>query len=103
MNDDDQRLLMIFASRSVADEWWRSVSKGGHGALANSVSRITPQFYNHIPDQFDIRNFFTDQKVNAISNPFRGKVFFSLLNNRGGRTMDIVPTQPVTDHVNGGW
>ncbi|KDQ16514.1 hypothetical protein BOTBODRAFT_106834 [Botryobasidium botryosum FD-172 SS1] len=98
INDDwSYRYLIVFASRSVADEWWRAVNGSGT-AYATSVNRVTPQFYTHNPGTAIIANTVNDPKV---ASAFLNKVFFTLLNDRDGRILSVIPVQDYTDHVSG--
>ncbi|KDQ16516.1 hypothetical protein BOTBODRAFT_144598 [Botryobasidium botryosum FD-172 SS1] len=98
INDDwSYRYLIVFASRSVADEWWRAVNGSGT-AYATSVNRVTPQFYTHNPGTAIIANTVNDPKV---ASAFLNKVFFTLLNDRDGRILSIIPEQEYTDPASG--
>jgi len=96
-------MVIVFASRAVADEWWRAISTGSNTILSNNIQRIAPQFYTHDPNQCNIFNFFTDYRFTSISNQFRGRMFFALDNDRGGRGISIIPPQEITDHISGNW
>ena len=63
-----------------------------------SVKRITPQFYTHNPGTANIATSITNTQVAA---QFLGQVFFTLLNDRDGRILSIIPNQVVTDNING--
>ena len=94
---------MIFSSRAVADEWWRAVSNTDLIFVAESIKRITPQFYTHKTAQWGVWQFFDDARVRGISDRFRGKVFFQLENDRGGRGISIIPMHTIVDHTSGSW
>jgi hypothetical protein len=104
-NDDNTwRTVLIFASRAVADEWWRAVSTSNSPQLqAGAFRRVTPQLYTHNPGGFNVHNFFIDGAIKAISEPFRGKLFLQLQNDRLGRGIDIIPAQTIVDHGSGDW
>jgi len=98
------RMVIIFASRSVADEWWRAISSSTNALLADSVRRITPQLYTHTPTKINICYFFTLSQVRSIADPFRGKMFFSWEHDKGGgRGISIIPSQAITDYLSGNW
>jgi len=99
INDDwSWRYVIVFASSAVADEWWRAVSSAFTTPFPDSVKRITPQFYTHNPAKANIANSITNQQVAA---QFLGKVFFTLLNDRDGRILSIIPRQNITNQING--
>ncbi|KAH7923167.1 hypothetical protein BV22DRAFT_1036625, partial [Leucogyrophana mollusca] len=100
-NDDvTWRYLIVFASRAVADEWWRAVSESSNTWFSSSIKRITPQLYTHnrVSDDLDICQSITTQDV---APGFLNKVFFTLLNDRDGGVTSIIPSQDITDHVSG--
>jgi len=101
--DDEWRIVIIFASRSIADEWWREISTAKINLLQNNIQRITPQFYTHNVNQWNFFHFFTENKIKDISEKFRGKMFLSLQNNRGDKGFTIIPAQSVVDHASGDW
>jgi hypothetical protein len=94
-------LTLIFADRATADEWWRGISE--NTVVGNDVRRITPQYYTHDAAKFNVYNFFLDARIKALSDPFRGRLFIQLENDRGGRGISIVPNQTIIDYVNGNW
>ncbi|EPQ57583.1 hypothetical protein GLOTRDRAFT_110634 [Gloeophyllum trabeum ATCC 11539] len=94
-DNDTYRYVMTFASREIADEWWRAFSKTSY---ANSVKRVTPEFYTHDVAVFNL----TDSVLRQDCTPqFLNKVFFTLLMDRGGRDVNHLPLQNITDHVSG--
>jgi len=94
---------MIFASSDTADEWWRAVSTSTITVLVDNIKRITPQFYTHDVDLWNVNAFFTDSRLTSISDLFRGKMFFCLENDRGGRGISIIPTQVLVSSTSGNW
>jgi hypothetical protein len=74
------------------------VSSASATAFPASVKRITPQYYTHNPATANISNSITNSQV---ASQFLGQVFFTLLNDRDGRILSIIPKQYVTDNVNG--
>jgi len=88
---------MIFPSRTLADEWWRTLQdKVASGKVKfSSIERVTPQFYlYHSRDNLNI--------TQTVKHPegapeFRAKVIFSL---QSGRT-DLIPIQDIVDHISG--
>ncbi|KDQ09333.1 hypothetical protein BOTBODRAFT_117246 [Botryobasidium botryosum FD-172 SS1] len=98
VNDDwRSRYLIVFASRSVADEWWRAVSESGT-RFSNIIRRISPQFYTHDYDVACIADTIKDVRV---AGSFLGKVFFTLLNDKDSRILSVIPEQNITDHISG--
>jgi len=95
--------VIIFASREIADEWWRAVSTSTIAILVNNIQRVTPQFYTHDVDLWNFYNFFTESSITSISSLFRGKMFLVLENDRGGRGISIIPTLTVVDTTSGNW
>ncbi|KDQ26370.1 hypothetical protein PLEOSDRAFT_1077368 [Pleurotus ostreatus PC15] len=101
------RIVGTFSDAATADEWWRAVSRaqlpGANANLLADIKRINPQFYNHNAAVFNVLNFFSDARVNTISESFRGRAFLTLQNDRGARGVDIIPDQGVTDLISGDW
>jgi hypothetical protein len=62
-------MIIIFARREIADEWWRVVSPSQISQLKGNIQRITPQFYNHHTAQWNVMNFFTDPILKPSSAP----------------------------------
>lgn len=93
-------MLMVFSSRSVADEWWRAISESDN---ATSFQRINAQFYTHNPNVRNMYEFFYSPYFKDINGAFRGKLFLTLLADRGGRDLSIIPNQEYTDHISGNW
>ncbi|KAF8970201.1 hypothetical protein BDZ97DRAFT_130909 [Flammula alnicola] len=102
-DDATWRIVIIFASRAVADEWWRAVSTTSIDILKDNIKRVTPQFYTHNANQWNFYNFFGDYRLKEISDKFRGKMFLVLENDRVGRGITIIPTQPIVDRASGDW
>ncbi|KAG9224291.1 hypothetical protein CCMSSC00406_0004790 [Pleurotus cornucopiae] len=73
--------------------------EGANANLLADIKRINPQSYNHDAAVFSALTFFRDARLNAISQPFRGRVFPTLRNNRAGRGADIIPDQGATDLI----
>ncbi|KZT23890.1 hypothetical protein NEOLEDRAFT_1068570 [Neolentinus lepideus HHB14362 ss-1] len=94
-DNDTTRYVMTFASREIADEWWRALSKTSY---ASYVTRVTPEFYTHDAASFNITNSVL---IQDCTPQFLNKVFFTLLMDRGGRDVNHLPEQHVTDHVSG--
>jgi len=101
INDDvTYRYMITFATRDVADTWFRAVTDsvaGGYQTYA-AVQRVTPQFYTHNPGVGNIALTITDARV-ALN--LRGQIFFTLLNDRDGRILSTIPIQTYTDHISG--
>lgn len=99
-DDVTYRYLIVFATRHVANSWYRAVTDSvaaGNPKYAG-VKRVSPQFYTHDPYVGLIPLTITEDKV-ALS--LRGKIFFTLLNDRDGRIIDLPQVLNYTDHVNG--
>ena len=102
-DDNTYRITLIFASRDVADQWWRAVSTSSVALLQKNIQRITPQFYTHDPTQWNICFFYTDPRIASLADQFRGKFFMVLENDRVGRGISIIPPQTVVDYISGNW
>lgn len=100
-NDETNwRYMIVFASRAVADEWWRAVSTSGTN-FSNSIHRITPQFYIHNPTLGAIGKTIL---AHGPAASFSNRVFFTLLPDwpdNIGRAMSVIPVQDITDHISG--
>lgn len=94
------RYLIIFATRDVADEWWRAIQTAAANNVKgwSTVSRVTPQLYTHKPGTKQIRESIVEKDV---ASKLSSKIFFQLLNDRDGRLVDIIPTQYTKDHISG--
>jgi len=66
--------------------------------FADSVKRVSPQFYTHDYGVAGIAETITDARV---ARSFLGKVFFTLLNDKDSRILSIIPEQNITDHISG--
>ncbi|KAG2139854.1 uncharacterized protein EDB93DRAFT_1090063 [Suillus bovinus] len=82
------RYVITFASRAVADEWWRAVSTSAITSFVNSIQRVNAQFYTHNPGLANAPDSLT---TNGVATQFLGKVFFTLENDLGGRGLSIIP------------
>ncbi|KAH6909982.1 hypothetical protein BKA70DRAFT_1472509 [Coprinopsis sp. MPI-PUGE-AT-0042] len=91
-DDNVWRMTMIFANRATADEWWRAVSESTE--VTNDIRRITPQYYTHDAAKFNVFNFFVDGRIKTMSDPFRGRLFLQLENDRGGRGLASSALRP---------
>ncbi|KAG7088210.1 hypothetical protein E1B28_012227 [Marasmius oreades] len=103
INDDwSYRYLIVFATRAVADEWWRAVSTSTNLLYSNSIVRVTPQFYTHDPSRAVIAYSITDP---SVAKQFLGKVIFTLLNDRDGRVFPVIESgpEPITDYISNTW
>ncbi|KDR78032.1 hypothetical protein GALMADRAFT_155058 [Galerina marginata CBS 339.88] len=95
-NDSDDwswRYLITFLNASVADQWWRAVTDsvaGGYTRFAG-VKRLSNQWYTHNPN---VNAGNISETVNDVkaANSFLGKVFFTLIVDRDGRTLSVAPT-----------
>ncbi|KAH7906054.1 hypothetical protein BJ138DRAFT_674845 [Hygrophoropsis aurantiaca] len=99
VNDDvTYRYVAAFASREIADEWWRAVSESSNIRFANSVKRITPQLYTHDPTVYVV---YTSLTTPDVAPGFLGKVVFTLLPNRDVVGFVPISSPDMTDHVSG--
>jgi hypothetical protein len=99
INDDwSWRYVIAFASCSVADDWWRAVSTSSNTKYSDSVKRVNPQFYTHDTNQANASNSLNDS---TVASGFLGLVFFTLLPDRDGRALSVIPPQDCTDNVSG--
>ncbi|KAG8990413.1 hypothetical protein FRB94_013373 [Tulasnella sp. JGI-2019a] len=99
-NDWCGRYMITFATRDVADMWYRLVSDSvaaGYGRFA-AVKRVSLQFYTHDDAGGNISETLNDGRV---GNSLLGQVFFTLLNNKNSRVIDPIPVLNYTDHING--
>ncbi|KAG1780366.1 hypothetical protein EV702DRAFT_775979 [Suillus placidus] len=88
--------IAVFASRAVADEWWRAVSTSANTKYSDSVRRVAPQFFTHNTIKANAASSTTDTQV---ASAFFGKVFFTPLPNNGG--LSVIPILDFADHVSG--
>ncbi|KAF9263877.1 hypothetical protein L218DRAFT_845809, partial [Marasmius fiardii PR-910] len=100
--DISWRLVLIFTDSATADEWWRAISDSNKSLLAD-IRRVTPEFYIHNAAVFPVYNFFVDTSITDIAENFKGRLIITLENDRGGRGIDILPIQRVTDLISGNW
>ncbi|KAG2047816.1 hypothetical protein BDR06DRAFT_999980 [Suillus hirtellus] len=93
------RYVITFASREVADEWWRAVSTSAVTSFVTSVQRVNAQFYTH---NVNVANAANSLTTTGVATQFLGKVFFTLLNDLGGRGLSIIPPlEHCADHISG--
>jgi hypothetical protein len=64
----------------------------------SSVKRVEYQFFTHNPGVANIALSITDPKV---ASDYLGKVFFTLLNDRDGRILSIIPEQHMSETDSG--
>lgn len=70
-------------------------------SFVNSVQRVNAQFYTHNVNLANAANSLT---TNGVATQFLGKVFFTLLNDLGGRGSSIIPPLDhfeIADHISG--
>ncbi|KAF9263879.1 hypothetical protein L218DRAFT_958715, partial [Marasmius fiardii PR-910] len=101
-DDNTWRMLLTFTDSATADEWWRAIADTKNSLVAD-VRRITPEFYIHNAAVYNMFNFFVDPRITDISQNFKGRLIITLQNDRGGRGIDILPKQRVTDLISGNW
>ncbi|KAG1814336.1 uncharacterized protein BJ212DRAFT_1363073 [Suillus subaureus] len=93
------RYVIVFASRAVADEWWRAVSTTSVVKFSESIRRVNAQFYTHDVGQANAADTLT---TTGVATQFLGKVFFTLQYDLGGRLLSIIPPlDNFVDHVSG--
>ncbi|KAG2049559.1 hypothetical protein BDR06DRAFT_843072, partial [Suillus hirtellus] len=80
--------VIIFASRAIANEWWHAMSTSTVSSFMNSVQHVNAQFYTHNMNLVNATNSLT---TNGVATQLLGKVFFTLLNDLGGRRTSIIP------------
>ncbi|KAG1718927.1 hypothetical protein EDB19DRAFT_1649155 [Suillus lakei] len=97
-DDFSSRYVVVFASRAVADEWWRAVSTAANTKYLDSVRRVAPQFFTHDVSKANASSSITDAQV---ASSFFGKVFFTLLPNRDDGGLSVIPILDFADHVSG--
>lgn len=90
------RFIAVFASRAVADEWWRAVSSSANTKYSDSVRRVAPQFFTHDGTKANAAASITDAQV---ASSFCGKVFF--IHQPSGCGLSIIPNLDFVDHVSG--
>lgn len=90
------RYIAVFASRAVADEWWRGVSTSTNTKYSDSIRRVAPQFFTHDVSKASAASSITDTQV---ASSFFGKVFFRLLPSDVG--FSVIPILDLVDHVSG--
>jgi hypothetical protein len=98
-DDWSSRYVITFASREVADEWWRAVSTTTVLKFKESIYRVSPQFYIHDPN---LANAASSLTTAGVATQFLNKVFFLLLDDLGGRDLSIIPSPSnFVDHISG--
>lgn len=103
VNDDViWRYLITFASRKVADQWWRAVTDSVANGYSrfSTITRVSPQFYTHNP-YVEAGSIFETVNDEKVAKKLLGKVLFTLLVDRDGRTPSVAPVLNYTDHVSG--
>lgn len=100
-NDTIARYIITFATRNVADVWYRAILDSvsqGHERFA-SVRRVSLQLYTHeYSEKTNITDTLNDAQVAAH---LRGQMFFTLLNDKPGRGLDCIPVLNYSDHCSG--
>ncbi|KAF9052072.1 hypothetical protein BJ165DRAFT_930290 [Panaeolus papilionaceus] len=100
LDDNTHRVILVFPSRGVADEWWRAISESD---CAPHFQRLNAQFYSNNPQERDIQGFFWQERFKSISGQFRGRMFMTLVDDRMGRNLPIIPNLDYADHCSGNW
>ncbi|KZP12156.1 hypothetical protein FIBSPDRAFT_1050195 [Athelia psychrophila] len=96
-DEETFRWQAVFASRAVADEWWRALSASPH---ARFIKRVAPGVYAQDATQRNLSDLFDIPELKPIAEMFRGRVQFADLNDGAVPTL---PPQEVTNHISGGW
>ncbi|KAG2065953.1 hypothetical protein BDR04DRAFT_1082530 [Suillus decipiens] len=98
LNDifNNYRYMIVFASRAVADEWWRAVSTPNVGNFASSVQRVNAQFYTHDVSQVNAASSLTTA---GVANQFLGKMFFMAIQSNLSSELCIIPSFDFVDHI----
>lgn len=68
--------------------------------FCTDIKRINPQFYTHEPPRANIAATVTNANV---AKQFLDRVIFTLLPDRDGRAINVIPPQDITDHISGNW
>ncbi|KZP25505.1 hypothetical protein FIBSPDRAFT_929179 [Athelia psychrophila] len=98
---DRNRLLVVFASRATADEWWRAVSTSPHAA---HVKRSSPQFYSYDVLRYNLLTFFQgDARFDPLAGQFLGRMWFNVMFNSDAPGFSVIPPVQITDHISGNW
>ncbi|KZP06497.1 hypothetical protein FIBSPDRAFT_1053519 [Athelia psychrophila] len=98
---DRHRLLVVFANRATADEWWRAVSTSPHAA---HVKRSSPQFYSYDAVRYNLLTFFQgDARFDPLAGQFRGRMWFNVMPNSDIPGISVIPPVQITDHISGNW
>ncbi|KIK46123.1 hypothetical protein CY34DRAFT_76726, partial [Suillus luteus UH-Slu-Lm8-n1] len=92
------RYVIVFASSAVADEWWRAVSTSSVVKFSDSIQRVNAQFYTHDVGQANAADSLT---VTGVATQFLGKVFFTLLDDLGGRQLSVIPSHHDAEAISG--
>ncbi|KAG2036187.1 hypothetical protein BDR03DRAFT_960415 [Suillus americanus] len=93
------RYVVTFASRAVADEWWRAVSTTTVVKFSESIRRVNAQFYTHHTGQANAADSLT---TNGVATQFLNKMFFTLIDDLGGRHLTTIPSPDhFVDHISG--
>ncbi|KAG8981442.1 hypothetical protein FRB94_001368 [Tulasnella sp. JGI-2019a] len=100
IDDCTARFLITFATRDIADTWFRAITDSvakGYNKFA-SFKRISIQFYSFDHHVCSIMDTLKDSKV---APALHDRVFITLLNDRDGRIISMVPVLNYTEHING--
>jgi len=98
INDNSTyRFTIVFSSRAISDEWWRDVAASS-SRFSASIRRVNAQFYTHNPDLAVISNSITDDPT---LTKYLGKIFFTLIDDTGGRQLPVLPVINIKDSISG--
>ncbi|KAF8881365.1 hypothetical protein BD779DRAFT_1445590, partial [Infundibulicybe gibba] len=100
-DNNTARFLITFATRDIADRWWRAVSESvaAGNTKYREIQRISPQFYIHNPDVGDISDTIRDD---PRAKEFSNSVFFNKNEDQGGRVQSVCPVINTTERISGG-
>ncbi|KAF8890428.1 hypothetical protein BD779DRAFT_270419 [Infundibulicybe gibba] len=95
------RYIINFATRDVADYWWRAVmdSVANGYPRFSDIQRISPQFYVHKPGNSNISETIKDS---SCASHLARDVSFTLLSDGDTRGTDLIPIIHITDCISGG-
>ncbi|KAG2093718.1 uncharacterized protein F5147DRAFT_657340 [Suillus discolor] len=81
------RYVITFASREVADEWWRAVSTSTVTSFVTSVQRVNAQFYTH---NVGVANAADSLTTTGVATQFLGKHYPTARTFRGPHQRKLV-------------
>jgi len=94
------RYIITFASRDVADEWWRVVSESDP-VKYGGIKRITPQLYTYLPAASPYVYIYSTITDTSCAAKFADRVLFAKVPERDSPTLSAIPPLQITDRVSG--